>query len=193
VFNILIAIVFMGLRPGANVLTGAFLGIIGIGMMFWPVIAGQSFNRQALFGLGLCVMGTLSFCIGNLVSATLQRKKIPVISASTWGMTYGAIISALIAVAQGDAFIIDWTPSYLISLVFLTIVSSVIAFAAYLTLLGRIGTARAGYATVVFPVVALVISTVVEDYHMTLLAGAGLVLVLAGNVFVLGSSRKSRA
>lgn len=190
VVNVLIAIMFFGARPGANVLFGVLLGVVGMAMMFWPVIAGQSFDQSALLGLGLCILGTLSFCIGNLFSASLQRKKVPVVSASTWGMAYGAVLSALIALAQGDAFIFDWSVKYVSSLVFLTVVSSVIAFAAYLTLLGRIGASRAGYATVMFPVVALLISSVMEDYRMGLVAGAGLVIVLVGNVFVLGGSRK---
>ncbi len=191
VFNILIAVIFLGVRPGANVYIGAILGVAGIGLMFWPIIAGQSFDQGALFGLGLCIAGTLSFCFGNLISASLQKAKISVISASTWGMGYGAVISALIAFVQGDQFIIEWTASYLVSLVFLAVVSSVIAFAAYLTLLGRIGSDRAGYATVVFPVIALIISSALEDYQMGATALAGLALVLVGNVFVLGRKRRT--
>ncbi len=189
VFNIIIAMVFLGLRPGTNILFGALLGFIGIALMFWPEIAGQTFNRGALFGVGLCIAGTLSFCTGNLISASLQRRKISVLSASTWGMTYGAVLSAVIALLNGDEFIIDWSASYLASLVFLAVVSSVIAFAAYLTLLGRIGSDRAGYATVMFPVIALLISAVLEDYQMGALAIGGLVLVMIGNVFVLGSAK----
>lgn len=190
IFNIIIAVLFLGLKPGSNVIIGALLGFIGIGMMFWPVVASQSFDTAAFFGLGLCVAGTLSFCTGNLISANLQKSKISVISASAWGMTYGAGLSALFAFAQGHEFSIDWSPTYIGSLVFLAIVSSVIAFAAYLTLLGRIGADRAGYATVLFPVIALLISAIMEDYRMSLLAIIGLAMVLLGNVFVLGKKRK---
>ena len=190
VFNIIIAAMFLGLKPGVNVVVGALLGFVGIGMMFWPVVAQQSFDTAAIFGLGLCVAGTLSFCTGNLISVSLQNLKVPVVSASAWGMTYGAAISAFITFAQGNEFAIDWSITYISSLVFLAIISSVIAFAAYLTLLGRIGADRAGYATVMFPVIALLISTIMEDYHMSLLAVAGLALVLLGNVFVLGKRRR---
>ncbi len=190
IFNIIIAVVFMGLKPGSNVIIGASLGFFGIGLMFWPIVAQQVFDTSALLGLGLCIVGTLCFCFGNLISASLQKSKIPVVSASAWGMSYGAAISAALALAQNNPFIIEWSASYLISLLFLSIVSSVIAFAAYLTLLGRIGSDRAGYATVLFPVIALLISTIMEDYHMSWLAGAGLALVLLGNVFVLGMARK---
>ena len=79
----------------------------------------------------------------------------------------------------------DPSPAYVISLLWLAVVSSVAAFWAYLTLLGRIGAARAGYATVMFPVFALAISTVFEGYRWTAPAVLGLALVLAGNLFVL--------
>ena len=189
IVNILIAVLFLGIRPGGKVYFGAALGIAGIVMMFWPVIAGQSFNAGAMFALLLCIIGTISFCLGNLVSAKLQRQDVPVISASAWGMAYGVVLSTIIALVKGDAFIVDWNATYLVSLVFLAIVSSVVAFAAYLTLLGRIGADRAGYATVMFPVVALIISSYFEDYRMDLLAMAGLALVLGGNIFVLQRRR----
>ncbi len=189
VFNIIIAMIFLNLRPSANTVIGAVLGFSGIVLMFWPVIAGQSFDQYAALGLGLCIVATLSFCTGNFISASLQRDNVPVISASAWGMAYGAGLSGLIALVGGNEFLIDWRPTYLASLAFLAVVSSVIAFAAYLTLLGRIGSHRAGYATVMFPVVALAISSVLEDYYFGVLASIGLVLVLAGNIFVLKRSK----
>lgn len=190
VFNIFIMAVIQKQIPASNMLLGAVLGIAGIAMMFWPAIAGQTLNKYALLGLALCLLGTLSFCTGSLISASLQKQGVSTVSASAWGMTYGALISMVIVVVKGESFTIDWSITYVSSLLFLAIVSSVIAFAAYLTLLGRIGSDRAGYATLMFPVIALVISIFVEDYHMSLLAGAGLVLVLIGNFFVLGRGRK---
>lgn len=190
VFNILIAMMFLGLRPTKNIFIGAGIGFVGIALMFWPEIAGQEFNQDAIFGLELCLIGTLFFCAGNLISASLQKAKIPIVSASVWGMFYGTTISATIALFQGAKFTIETTPVYIGSLLFLSIVSSVAAFAAYLTLIGRIGSDRAGYATVLFPGIALLISAVLEDYSLTIFALAGLAMVLLGNVFVLGKFGK---
>lgn len=190
VFNIFIMAIILKKLPASNMLLGAALGIAGIAMMFWPAIAGQTLNNYALLGLAFSLLGTLSFCTGNLISASLQKQGVSTVSASAWGMTYGALISMVIVAAKGESFAIEWSVTYVSSLLFLAIVSSVIAFAAYLTLLGRIGSDRAGYATLMFPVIALVISIFVENYHMSLLAGAGLVLVLIGNVFVLGRVKK---
>ena len=65
-----------------------------------------------------------------------------------------------------------------------------LAFGVYFTLLGRIGAARAGYTTVMYPVVALVMSTIAEGYRWSLLSGLGLAAVLLGNLLVLRVPRR---
>ena len=68
---------------------------------------------------------------------------------------------------------------------YLSVFGSVIAFGAYLTLLGRIGAHKAGYATVMFPVVALVLSILFEGLRLDAAILAGMFLVLLGNTLVL--------
>ena len=75
--------------------------------------------------------------------------------------------------------------AYIGSLLYLSLFATIIAFGAYLTLLGRIGADRAAYASVLFPIVALAISTVLEDYHWSTPALVGVVTVLSGNLLVL--------
>jgi drug/metabolite transporter (DMT)-like permease len=76
------------------------------------------------------------------------------------------------------------TPTYIVSLAWLVVISSVISFMCYLTLLGRIGPGRAGYATVVFPVFALLISTAFEGYQWSAFAFVGIGLVVTGNIIM---------
>jgi drug/metabolite transporter (DMT)-like permease len=68
--------------------------------------------------------------------------------------------------------------------------AAVLAFGCYLALLRRIGASRASYSTVLFPIVALLISTFIEGYHWTTLAFVGMLLTLAGNWLIL-SQRKN--
>ena len=92
------------------------------------------------------------------------------------------------ALLLGHDIRLDSSMPYLLSLVYLALFGSVIAFWAYLTLIGRIGADRASYTTLLFPLVALLISTVVEDYQWTLIGFAGLCLVLVGNWLVMRRS-----
>jgi drug/metabolite transporter (DMT)-like permease len=105
-------------------------------------------------------------------------------------MAYGAILMALFSCARGDRFTVEWSATYLGGLLYLSVIGSVVAFSVYFTLLGRIGAARAGYTTVMYPVIALIVSTFAEGYRWSLLAVLGLAAVLAGNLLVLRAPRK---
>jgi len=62
-------------------------------------------------------------------------------------------------------------------------------FVLYFEVIQRIGAEKAAYATVLFPLVALVVSTFAEDHRWTPLALAGVPLALAGNALVLWRGR----
>ena len=100
-------------------------------------------------------------------------------------MTSSALFMSVVALANGREFTFEWSAAYISSLAYLTVFGSIVAFGAYLTLLGRIGAHKAGYAMVMFPVVALVLSTLFEGLEITTTTVFGTLLVLTGNVFVL--------
>ncbi len=190
VFNAVLGAVFIGQRLEARMLGAGLVGVAGVALMFAPEISGTTLNDRALLGLVISAAATLSFCSGTIVSAAVQQRGIPVLSSSAWGMAYGSAFLLVFSLVRGSPLIVDWTPLYLGTLAWLAVVASVMAFAAYLTLMGRIGAARTGYSTVLFPVVALAVSTVIEGYRWTPLAVLGLALVIAGNVMMLRGSRR---
>jgi drug/metabolite transporter (DMT)-like permease len=100
-------------------------------------------------------------------------------------MFYGALLNGGLALLQGKAFVFDPSPGYIISLLFLAIFGSVVAFACYLTLLGRIGLERAGYAAVMVPVVALILAAIFEGLKLEAHIIIGMALALSGNIFIL--------
>lgn len=186
--NILNARVFLGIRSGSDVLTGAGFGIAGIVLLFYPEIDGLAWSDATLLGAVLCVSGAFVASLGNIASQAAQRTGLPVLQSNAWGMLYGALITGAVARASGYEFAFDWRPGYLVSLAYLVVFGSIVAFGAYLTLLGRIGAHRAGYAVIMFPVVALVLSVLVEGLAVSSHVLAGVSLVIAGNLFVLRRS-----
>ena len=92
---------------------------------------------------------------------------------------------SLASLAKGSDFTPSVTPGWYAGLVWLAIFASVVAFSSYLTLVGRIGPGRAGYATVLFPVLALLLSTLFEDFNWQISSLAGLLLVMAGNLVMV--------
>jgi drug/metabolite transporter (DMT)-like permease len=189
IVNLVLGALLLGQPIESRVAVGGVLGAAGVGLLYWPQIAGAGFDPNALVGLGFCVAGTLSFCLGNMVSTVIQRRGVPLLAANAWGMAYGVATLTILSLARGQPFIVEWTPRYLGATLYLALFASVIAFACYLTLLRRIGAARAGYATVLFPIVALAISTAAEGYRWTVPAAIGAGLALFGNFLVLRRGR----
>nr|WP_298171032.1 DMT family transporter [uncultured Pseudomonas sp.] len=189
-WNALNARLFFKQRIAANVLAGGALGLAGLGLLFWPELAGHAASRETLLGIGLALIGTLCFSAGNLLSSLQQKAGLKPLTTNAWGMLYGALMLVLICLVSGTPFTFEWSTRYVGSLLYLAIPGSVIGFTAYLTLVGRMGPERAAYCTVLFPVVALNISVFLEGYQWTLTALFGLLLVMLGNVLVF---RKAKA
>ncbi len=189
IFNLVLSAIFIGQRIRMTMVVAGVVGLAGVALMFLPEISQHELSGRALMGLGISMLATLCFCSGNIVSAAAQRRGIPVLPGTAWGMLYGTGILAVISIARGHPLIIEWSFRYIASLLWLAIVASVIAFTAFLTLIGRTSAARAGYMTILFPVVALVVSTFAENYRWSPLAVLGLILVISGNVMVLRGAR----
>ena len=184
-WNLVGARLLFGTPLTAPVIAGATLGLAGVTLVVWPDLL--ALGRGAGQGLGvlLALTSTVIASAGNLWSQRLFRAGIPVVACTAWSMAYGAALVLLWCVVRGVPFTFDNAPPYLWSLGYLAVFGSIAAFITYLTLLQRIGAGRAGYTSVVIPVVAMGTSTVFEGYRWTAPAAAGMVLVLIGNVLIL--------
>jgi drug/metabolite transporter (DMT)-like permease len=174
---------FFKTKVEPRVFLGALLGLAGLTLVFWPEVAG--FGANAVTGLLLSLVATYSASLGNMISVRHKQREIPVIESNAIGMAYGAISSLAVAALLGRPLVYDFRPQFTLALLFLSIFASIIGFGSFLTLIQRIGADRAAYATVLFPIVALAISTWLESYAWTPLAAAGVALVLLGNILVL--------
>lgn len=173
---------FLGSTMQPQVILGALLGLAGIAMLFLPQMRGHWSDGGMLLGLGLALLGTLFFSTGNLLSSRMQALGMTPWLTNTWAMFIGAGVLTVVGLLLGLSFDVEPTARYVGSLLYLAIPGSVIGFTAYLLLVGRLGPDRAAYCTVLFPVVALTISTVFEGYQWSVLAFIGLACVLAGNL-----------
>lgn len=188
--NIFFSALFMGTKVKRQVVLGGILGVSGTILMFYQEMRQSGLSDGLLTGLLLCITGVLFASMGNITSAYNQKQKIPVIQSTTYGMLYGSLLMFLIAIATGKTPTIDLNAPYLLSLVYLTVFGSVIAFTTYLTLIGRIGPDKAGYVIVVLPVIALIISAIFEGYAITLFSIIGMLLIVAGNLLVIRKKKQ---
>ncbi|WP_243317247.1 DMT family transporter [Geothrix paludis] len=185
VLNLIGARLFFGTPLTRRALAGMALGVAGVGIVCLPGAAGPLQGGLSRAGLLFALGGTVAASLSNLVSQRNQRQGIPVVQGNAVGMAYGAAFVTLFCWGAGRPFAFDPSPLYLGSLAFLSLFGSILAFGAYLTLVGRIGAGRAGYAMIVIPVVALALSTAFEGLQWRWGMALGAALCLAGNALVL--------
>lgn len=185
VFNVLFGTIFLSNPVRVQVVIGAVLGLLGLSLVFLPELSSLNLSGQKMIGMLLALVATVSASLGNVISARNQRHKLPVIQTNAYGMLYGAIFMVVLALYRGVPLQFDTSPGYIVSLFYLAIFGSVVAFGSYLTLLGRIGLDRAAYVTILFPVIALLLSTIFENLEWGIYQLLGVGLILAGNAVVL--------
>ena len=181
--------IFWGVRPSKSIYGAGVLGVIGLVLLFWQELSQASTSNNLLVGIGLSALGTLGFSLGNMITVRHTKNGIKPLTGTGYGMTYGSLILLSIILITQTPVTWDSSPTYLYSLVYLAVFASIVAFTAYLSLINRIGANQAAYATVVFPVIALAISSVYEGYTWGVMNALGLLLVLLGNAVAMNIVR----
>nr|BDT28363.1 DMT family transporter [Bacteriovorax sp. HI3] len=174
-----------------NVIYGAIMGFFGIIFLFWREIANFSADKVTIFGIVIGIVATLFASIGNMFAYKNHQLKVPVMTFNAWGMLYGACFSLIIGLIQGESFHFPSTPSFLLSLSYLSLFGTVVAFWAYQTLVGTIGADRAAYTSIISPVIAMLISSVFENIVFTPQLFIGILLCFFGNLLALKKPQKS--
>jgi drug/metabolite transporter (DMT)-like permease len=184
-FNAIFERVFFRSPFEAPVLVAAAIGFSGIALIFWPEITVLSFTDDAVIGVSLVLGATIVASLGNMAAIVNTRRTLPVMAVNAHAMAWAAITSIIIALALGRELTFSTRPGYVVSLLYLALFGSAIAFGCYLALIRRIGAAKAAYSTVVVPIIALLLSTLFEGYTWTAAALVGIILTLIGNWLIL--------
>lgn len=188
--NLVNARLFFGVAVEARVLLAAATGALGVALLFLPELQAAMGDRRVVHGALLALGATYLASLGNMAAMRNTQSGMPVVTANAYGMAYGTVGLALIAAIRGTP--VDFDPSwpYVVSLLYLSLAGTSLAFGLYLVLIKRIGPSRAAYTSVLFPVVALMVSTLFEGYRWSLPALLGLAVLVAGNALAL--SRRAR-
>ena len=175
------------------ILFGAIVGIAGLSIIFSHEVssADWSFDSEIVKGFLWMLLATFFASIGMLLSGQMQARKIPLIQSNAFSMLYGSIILIIYISFSDISFSFSTSYSYVTSLVYLSLVASVIGFGVYLKLVGNIGADKASYVNIFTPTIALLLSTLFEDYIWSWTGLIGVILIIFGNIIVLYAKPKS--
>lgn len=184
-FNMVGVRIFFGQPFSLKVFMGSVLGGAGIVMLFWDSIQSFQTNNDGLKGLVIGIIATIFASAGNLISVRNSKDKIPILAGTSWSLGYGSLFTLFLIAISHQAFEADFSTSFLLSLVYLAFFGTVIAFAAYLTLIAKIGADKAAYTNILTPVIALVLSGLFEQFQWQWWTWVGITLCGLGNYIAL--------
>jgi len=185
------AALLFAVSVGGRFIVGGLLGLAGVALIFWPEIARPTGGANGTLGLVFTVSSVLLSAIGSLSASRNRQLGVPLLPAMGYGMLYGALSAALVGVVLGRGFALPTAASWWLSLAWLALAGSVLAFACFLTLQDRLGPGPAGSVGVMTPVLALAVSVVLEGFRPDLLTALGVACAIAGNALMLRPARRA--
>jgi drug/metabolite transporter (DMT)-like permease len=172
----------------ARFLMGGALGVAGVALIFWPELGAASQRPSAGWGLVFTFTAVALSAVGSLAASRNAKYRLPFWPAMGWALMYGALSSVVLLLLQGQGpqlLALPTAPLWWLALVYLAVAGTVVTFSAYLTLQERLGPGKAATVGVMTPVLALVISTLLEAYRPTWVTLVGVLLAIFGNRLML--------
>ena len=169
------------------ILIGAVVGIAGLSVIFSNEISSADWSLESgvVKGFLWMLLATFFASIGMLLSGQFQARKMPLVQSNAFSMLYGSLILVFYIAVSDVSFSFNTSYSYVISLVYLALIASVIGFGVYLKLVGNIGADKASYVNIFTPTIALLLSTLFENYDWSWVGLIGVLLIIIGNIIVL--------
>jgi len=191
IMNILGEKIYFGISSSKQTWFAAALGLLGIFVIFQNELITFRWNDSVHLGIALSFIATFWASTGNMLHQRNFNNKIPFFASFAYGMLYGSLFTLVIAKFRGAELVFDYSTSYIFSLLYLITFGSILGFYLYLSLLDRIGSARAGYIGVIMPIVALTISTIFEGLEWNQNLIFGLPILILGCVLILNQKAKA--
>lgn len=170
---------------------GSIVAVTGIVLMLLheysaaSLVGGAVQPEAVLLGAAFSIAGLLSASAANVMQGMQIARRLPMVAVLTWAMLIGAALDAALAWATVGPPVFNTRPAYLLGVAWLGIAGSVVTFPLYFSLIQRMGAGRAAYTSVLIPVIAMLISTLVEGYRWSPLAITGALLAVAGMAIAL--------
>jgi drug/metabolite transporter (DMT)-like permease len=168
-----------GLRPSRLELVGMLLGLGGVVLL----VQGQAFTASPT-GLLAITIACVSWSLGSVLS----QRRFP-LAPGAMGfaseMLCGSVVLLLLSFGIGETP--EWPPQPLAawSWIYLIVFGSLLAFNAYMVLLGRVSAALASSYTFVNPVIALALGIWLGGETVTLFEWAAAAVITAGVVLLV--------
>ena len=177
--------IILGEKVRGGFLLGSAIAIIGVSMLLIHEWNSAPLGDGVGWGIFLAMAGILAASAANVVQANQTGRAVPMVSLLAWAMLYGTIFDLGFAALTAGPPPLPTNPEYWAGIVYLALIGSVVTFPLHYNLVREIGAGRTAYNSILTVSVAMLLSTLFEDYRWTALTATGMVLAVAGMLLAL--------
>jgi drug/metabolite transporter (DMT)-like permease len=176
-------VIILAARGGSRMPPMAWMGILigfsGVCIVFYEHLH-ELFNLSFLGGIMLGLIASLSWAYGTIYTKEFAIDFNPYHSIG-WQMLISGLVITIIAQISGQVIPMDEIKLYTWSAIFfLVVVSSIIAFVAYLYALQKLPTSLVSVYAYINPLVAVLAGSLFTGEPLTILIISGSLVTLAG-------------
>ncbi|MEA2725349.1 MAG: hypothetical protein QOH59_3120 [Gemmatimonadales bacterium] len=172
-----------GARPSKQVVTGLLLGAVGVGLLVLPPGGGKGMD---LIGAAVLILAAASWAWGSVISKSAPLPKSPFLATSL-EMIAGGVLCLLVAVLSGELEgfrLSEVSGRATMAWLYLVVFGSLVAFTAYIWLLGVTSIAKVGTYAYVNPIVAVLLGWAVLGEPVTWRTVVAAAIILLGVALV---------
>ena len=172
-------------RPSKLLIVGLVWGLCGVGLLMSSTEVGAQ-SREGLLG-GLAVLGaSISWAAGSIYARKASLPHSPLL-ATAMQMVAGGLALSLVATVAGEGGQLHWSAfsvKSILALVYLIVFGALIAFTAYIWLLGVSTPARVSTYAYVNPAVAVLLGWLLAGERLDARAALAVLIILSSVALV---------
>jgi drug/metabolite transporter (DMT)-like permease len=176
-------------KINALIFTGILCGVGGMVFIFRENIVSFS-NPEYLIGIILTFVATMSWAVGSVWTRSRNIKSDPLMNAAIQ-MLSGGLWMFIISFFLEDYKQLHWTQEVWISLVYLILIGSVLAYGAYGYALSRLPISIVSLYAYINPMVAVILGWLILNENLNIYIGIAFMLT-AGGIWLVNKGHKRR-
>lgn len=178
-------------------IAGGIMGFSGVAMLYLEQLGSEWLSPHSERGFLLLVFGCVSWASGTLYAKyrSSREEKVNAFAGSAWQMLFAGGMFWICSLFNKDLANVSLSGVSLagwLSLVYLILFGSLLAYSAYVWLLKIRPAAEVGTHAYVNPFIAVLLGVFIGSEKVTFIQIAGLLLILIG-VMLIGRKHRSRS
>lgn len=157
----------------------------GVGLLSWGEIVQTGTAAKPVEGILLALFGVLATAAGNVFARSGQEAGSSIAASTAWATLYGTVFLLAYVLVTGRRWAFELSRRYVLSLLYLALVGSVVAFLLFFRVARSRGYTAASYILALTPILAMAMSTLFEGKTWTATAATGVAAVLLGQWMLL--------